>query len=122
MTSPIEISVSQLQRRIGLRDQPVVLDVRIAEDVAGDPRRLPASEWRDFRDAQQWASAYVDRDVIVICQKGLKLSQGVAALIRHAGGPGGITRRWFRSLARGRRPTGEPQAVPAPSRMVQPSG
>ncbi len=86
MTSPIEITVPQLQRRIGLRDQPVVLDVRIPEDVATDPRRLPASEWRDFRIAQQWASAYADRDVVVTCQKGLKLSQGVAALIRHAGG------------------------------------
>ncbi|MCA3630784.1 MAG: chromate resistance protein, partial [Methylobacterium sp.] len=86
MASPIEISVSHLLRRLGLRDQPLVLDVRIAEDVATDPRRLPASEARDFREARQWAGAFASWPVVVICQKGLKLSQGVAALIRQAGG------------------------------------
>lgn len=85
MASTLEITVSQLMRRIGLPDAPVLIDVRIPEDVALDPRRLPASQGQDFREAQNWASAFAGRDVVVICQKGLKLSQGVAALLRLAG-------------------------------------
>jgi rhodanese-related sulfurtransferase len=85
MASTIEITVAQLTRRIGLPEAPVLIDVRIPEDVASDPRRLPASQWRDFREAQNWASEFSGHDVVVICQKGHKLSQGVAALLRLAG-------------------------------------
>lgn len=85
MASTLEITVSQLVRRIGLPDAPVLIDVRIPDDVAADPRRLPASEWRDFREAEIWAGEFAGRDVVVICQKGLKLSQGVAAFLRLAG-------------------------------------
>ncbi|MGL5446635.1 MAG: chromate resistance protein ChrB domain-containing protein, partial [Rhabdaerophilum sp.] len=85
MASTLEITVSQLMRRIGLPDAPVLIDVRIPDDVALDPRRLPASQGQDFREAQNWASAFAGRDVVVLCQKGLKLSQGVGALLRLAG-------------------------------------
>lgn len=85
MTSNLEITASQLMRRVGLSDAPVLIDVRLPEDVALDPRRLPASEWRDYRDADRWAGSFQGRDVVVICQKGLKLSHGVAAMLRLAG-------------------------------------
>lgn len=85
MPSPTEISASQLARLVGTPDAPVIIDVRIDEDHAADPRMIPASRRQDFRTVQDWASAYDGRRVVVSCQRGLKLSQGAAAWLRHAG-------------------------------------
>ncbi|MCZ8260414.1 MAG: sulfurtransferase/chromate resistance protein [Beijerinckiaceae bacterium] len=82
---PTEITVSQLARLIGTPETPVVIDIRIDEDFAVDPRLIPGSSRRAFSTCQEWAPAYAGKRVAVSCQKGLKLSQGVAALLRHAG-------------------------------------
>jgi rhodanese-related sulfurtransferase len=85
----LQISPQQLSRRIGLAEQPVVIDVRVADDVAADPRRIPASRPYDYRAIAEWAPALAadagGRPIVVSCQKGLKLSQGVAAWLRHHG-------------------------------------
>ena len=81
-----EVTSTQLSRLIGLPDSPVIIDVRIAEDFAADPRAIPGSVRRSHRDVADWAGQFAGRRVIVSCQKGLKLSQGVAAWLRHAGG------------------------------------
>lgn len=85
MPSPTEMTVSQLLRLIGTPQAPDILDVRIDEDVADDPRGLPGSVRADFRTVAAWASAYAGHKGVVSCHKGLKLSQGVAAYLRHAG-------------------------------------
>ena len=85
MSSNIQITPAQLSRLVGLPDAPVLLDVRIDEDVAADPRLLPASEHRSHRDVADWAGVYAGRKVVVICQRGQKLSEGVAAWLRHEG-------------------------------------
>jgi rhodanese-related sulfurtransferase len=85
MALPSEIAVSQLARLVGTPDALTVIDVRIDEDYALDPRMIPASSRRDFRTCQEWAPGYAGKRVVVSCQRGLKLSQGVAALLRHAG-------------------------------------
>jgi rhodanese-related sulfurtransferase len=85
MPSTTEITTQQLSRLIGLPGAPAIVDVRIDQDYAADPRLLPASHRRDFRTTASWASDYRDRTVIVTCQKGLKLSQGAAAWLRHEG-------------------------------------
>jgi rhodanese-related sulfurtransferase len=85
MPSTTEITVAQLSRLIGLPTSPAVIDVRTDEDFAADPRLTPGSIRRDFRTVSQWAAAYAGRDVIVTCQRGLKLSQGAAAWLRHEG-------------------------------------
>lgn len=85
MSSNISISAAQLSRLIGLPDAPVIIDVRIPDDVAADPRLLPASERRSHVDVAAWAGAYAGRRVVVSCQRGLKLSEGVAAWLRHQG-------------------------------------
>ncbi|HVK92108.1 MAG TPA: sulfurtransferase/chromate resistance protein, partial [Mycoplana sp.] len=72
-------------RRVGLPDAPVLVDVRTAEDAAADPRLLPASLRRDHQAVAAWAPDFAGRDVVAICQKGLKLSEGTAAWLRHAG-------------------------------------
>jgi hypothetical protein len=81
MPAPDEITVAQLMRLIGLPDTPVLLDVRSAEDIAADPRFLPASLRRDWRNVAAWADEFRGRRVVVACQRGRKLSQGVAAAV-----------------------------------------
>ena len=85
MPSTTEITTQQLSRLIGLPNAPAIIDVRIDEDYAADPRLLPSARRRDFRGTQEWAPHYRGRTVVVTCQKGLKLSQGAAAWMRHAG-------------------------------------
>jgi len=85
MPSTTEITVAQLARLVGLPTAPVIIDVRIAEDFAADPRLLPATARRSFQDVTAWMAAFAGSSVVVVCQKGLKLSQGVVAWMRHAG-------------------------------------
>lgn len=85
MPSTTAITVSQLSRLIGLPGAPVIIDVRIDEDFDADPRLLPASSRRDFKTVSTWADEFTGKPVTVVCQKGLKLSQGVAAWLRHEG-------------------------------------
>jgi rhodanese-related sulfurtransferase len=85
MSFPTEITSSQLSRLVGLPNFADIVDVRTDEDFAADPRLIPGSRRRDFRTTKQWSSDYRARSVIVVCQKGLKLSQGSAAWLRHEG-------------------------------------
>ena len=85
MPSTTEITVSQLSRLVGLPRAPTIVDVRVDEDVAADPRLLPGASRRPFQKVAAWAREYAGASVIVVCQKGLKLSQGVAAWLRHEG-------------------------------------
>jgi rhodanese-related sulfurtransferase len=94
MATPDTITPTQLSRLIGTADAPLIVDVRTDEDLALDPRSLPGSLRRDHRTVASWAApgfdgpsrrGLADRAVAVVCQRGLKLSQGVAAWLRHAG-------------------------------------
>ena len=46
---------------------------------------VPGSVRRSLADVPAWAQALAGRSAVVICQKGLKLSHGVAAWLRHDG-------------------------------------
>jgi hypothetical protein len=46
---------------------------------------LPGSLERDFQQVGAWAREHVGRKVVVVCQRGLKLSEGAAAWLRHEG-------------------------------------
>ncbi|MDX2157767.1 MAG: sulfurtransferase/chromate resistance protein [Hyphomicrobiaceae bacterium] len=85
MASPNEITVFQLSRLVGTADAPMIVDVRIGEDFAADTRCVPASLRRGHNAVADWATTCSGRKVVVVCQKGLKLSQGVAAWLRHEG-------------------------------------
>ncbi|MBR0647250.1 chromate resistance protein ChrB domain-containing protein [Plastoroseomonas hellenica] len=85
MPGPDTITSAQLSRLIGTPDAPVIIDVRIDDDVARDPRLLPGAIRRDFRSVAGWAAEQAGRPVAVVCQRGQKLSEGVAAWLRHAG-------------------------------------
>lgn len=84
MTSPTEISVQQLARRIGLPDAPTVIDVCVDDDFNDDPRLIPSAFRHPFGDI----GALVPRlrgPCVVACKKGLKLGQGAAAVLRSNG-------------------------------------
>ena len=85
MPSPNTIAVDKLARLIGLPKCPHLVDVRTDEDFATDPRLIPGSVWRPHPLAESWGSELAGDTAIVICQKGLKLSHGTAAWLRHLG-------------------------------------
>jgi rhodanese-related sulfurtransferase len=85
MSSTTTITVPQLSRLVGLPDAPTIIDVRIDDDFDADPRLLPSSIRRNFKSVAEWAGTFGDHRVVVVCQKGQKLSQGVVAWLRHEG-------------------------------------
>lgn len=85
MASYNSISVEKLARLTGTPKGPVIIDVRDDEDFAALPSLVPASTRRPFASAAQWAAEYRGLWVVVVCQKGKKLSEGVAAWLRNAG-------------------------------------
>jgi rhodanese-related sulfurtransferase len=83
--SPDTITVPQLLRLIGTPEAPLILDVRSPEDVEADSRLLPAAQRRDWQAVPAWAGEHAGQSVAVVCRRGRKLSQGVAAWLRQAG-------------------------------------
>jgi len=108
------IAPPQLARRIGLPDAPVLLDVRTEEDFAADPRLLPASIRHDHRQVEAWAPRYRGRQVVVLCQKGLKLSEGAAAWLRHEGAAAEVLEGGFLAWAEAGLPTVAAARIPPP--------
>ncbi|AZQ69361.1 sulfurtransferase [Silicimonas algicola] len=82
MPSLQEISPTQLSRLIGTPEAPVLLDLRVDEDYAADPRMVPGSVRQDYRAAIGIAPG---TRVVTICHRGRKISQGVAAQLRAEG-------------------------------------
>ncbi|MCA6124519.1 chromate resistance protein [Bradyrhizobium sp. WSM 1704] len=78
------ISSDKLLRLIGTASAPALVDVRLDEDFAADPRLIPGAARRSHREVQDWASQMSGKSVVVICQKGQKLSEGTAAWLRCA--------------------------------------
>lgn len=86
MPGPQEITAKQLGRLIGTPDAPVIVDLRIDEDFDDDPRMIPGSFRHPFADLDGLALRLGPaKRVVVLCQKGRKISQGAAALLRHDG-------------------------------------
>ncbi len=85
MPAPNEITVSQLNRLIGTPDCPDIIDVCIDEDFVDDPYLIPGSRRHSHQDMPGLVDTLKTPCAIVVCQKGLKLSQGVAAWLRSEG-------------------------------------
>jgi rhodanese-related sulfurtransferase len=83
MSSYSSISTEKLSRLIGTAHAPALIDLRIDEDFAADPRLIPGAIRRSHLDLQDWAGGLKGQSVVVICQKGQKLSEGTAAWLRH---------------------------------------
>ncbi|MEN0086948.1 MAG: rhodanese-like domain-containing protein, partial [Pseudomonadota bacterium] len=81
-----EITPAALWRRIETAQAPLILDVRLTVDVDDDPTFLPLAVNTPFDDLPALMAATSEADeVVVYCQKGLKISMGVAAQLRAAG-------------------------------------
>lgn len=79
------ISLDKFVRLVGTPKCPAVIDVQTDEDFAADPRLIPGAVRRRFAAVADWAPEFAGRSAVIVCQKGQKLSQGVAAWLRHAG-------------------------------------
>jgi rhodanese-related sulfurtransferase len=85
MSSVTTLSPDRLVRLLGRPDCPALIDVCTEEDFSSDPRLVPGSVRRPFATVADWAPEFAGQSAVVVCQKGLKLSQGVAAWLRHEG-------------------------------------
>jgi rhodanese-related sulfurtransferase len=85
VASPFSIRIDKLARLIGTAHAPVLIDVRTSEDFDDDPRLIPASVRKSHSDVSDWAAELCGRSVVVMCHHGAKLSEGVAAWLRHHG-------------------------------------
>jgi rhodanese-related sulfurtransferase len=85
MSSINTISPEKLARLVGTPNCPAIVDVRDDDDFAADPRLVPGSLRRPSPEPWRWAPSLGSETAIVVCQKGLKLSHGVAAWLRSDG-------------------------------------
>lgn len=85
MPSPTQITVSQLSRLLGTPECPVLIDICIDEDFAADPRLIPGARRQPVQQIADLAADLTNQRVVVICQKGKKLSEGGAAILRDHG-------------------------------------
>ena len=85
MPSPTQITPSQLNRLIGTPDCPAIIDVCMDEDFNEDPRLIPTARRHAFPKIMDLAEELKDKRVVIVCQKGKKLSAGASALLRTAG-------------------------------------
>jgi rhodanese-related sulfurtransferase len=85
MPSPTQISPSQLFRLIGTPKAPRIIDVCIDDDFNEDPRLIPGATRYPYWSCETLVTQLTSKHVVIVCQKGFKLSQGVAALLRTHG-------------------------------------
>jgi rhodanese-related sulfurtransferase len=85
MTAPNEITPTQLLRLIGTPDCPIIVDICIEEDFAKDPFLIPGALRHPHSDIPGLLARLKGRDCVIVCQKGLKLSQGLVAWLRTEG-------------------------------------
>ena len=85
MPSPTQITPAQLSRLIGTPDAPIILDVILDEDFALSPRLIPTAARHSHLTIAEQAPSLRGQKVVVVCQKGFKISQGSAAILRDQG-------------------------------------
>ena len=85
MPAPSEITPEQLLRLIGTPECPALIDTCVDPDFDADPYLIPGSVRHPHTDRLGLAERLRGRRAVVICQKGKKLSQGVAAWLRSEG-------------------------------------
>lgn len=107
------ISPVQLSRLIGTTDAPILIDVRTDDDFAADPRLLPCGFRVPYGQIEDATDRIGPAGAVVVCQRGRKLSEGAAALLRVLGHKAEVLEGgWLAAVAAG---------LPAlPARMLPP--
>lgn len=85
MAAPNEITPTQLLRLIGLPDAPLVVDISLDADFDAEPYLIPGAIRHRHDDLDGLLPQAQGRACVIVCQKGAKLSQGFAALLRTRG-------------------------------------
>ena len=85
MPSPNTITVPQLFRLIGTPDAPVIIDVCVEDNFVEDPFLVPSSIRYSFDRISDLVPKLSGGRVVLVCHKGLKLSEGAAAVLRSSG-------------------------------------
>jgi len=85
MAAPNEITAVQLMRLVGTPDAPGIVDLRIDEDFDDDPRLVPGAFRCSHLRLDDLYPVPQGKHIVVYCQKGRKISQGAAALMRNEG-------------------------------------
>lgn len=112
MSSYTSISVEKLARLVGTANAPGLIDVRTAEKFAADPYLIPGALRGTHATAADWAASLEGRGAIVICQKGGRASEGVAATLRFCGFDAEILEGGFEEWRRSALPTVTASKVP----------
>jgi rhodanese-related sulfurtransferase len=99
MSSVNSIVSEKLARLIGMPKCPALLDVRADGEFSADPRLVPSSVRRPSDMAGEWAGEFRTRAAVVVCTTGLKVSHGVAALLREAGASAEVLEGGFAAWA-----------------------
>lgn len=79
------VSPNVLMRRVGTPECPIIIDVRIDADFDDDPYLIPSSFRCPHDRIADLSNQLQGNEVLVVCQQGLKLSHGAAALLRSDG-------------------------------------
>lgn len=85
MPSPTQITVAQLRRLVGTPAAPVIIDICLDTDFASDPRLIPGAIRHPYQTVHELLPALAGKRVVVVCQRGKKLSEGAAAILRSGG-------------------------------------
>lgn len=85
MPAPHEITVPQLLRLIGTPECPQIVDISIDPDFNEDPYLIPGAWRHPHIDVAGLITKLQGRDAVIVCQKGIKLSQGLSAMLRAEG-------------------------------------
>jgi rhodanese-related sulfurtransferase len=112
LPSPTTISVEKLARLLGTPGCPCLVDVRTDEDFAASRRLVPGSIRRPHASVADWIETFEPTSAVVICQKGRKLSEGVAAWLRHRGIAAESLEGGFEAWAAAGMPTVREERIP----------
>jgi len=85
MAAPNEMTVPQLLRLIGLPDAPVIADISVDPDFDDDPFLIPGAIRHPHTDPTGLRERIAGRPSVIVCQKSIKLSQGMTAWLRSEG-------------------------------------
>ena len=114
MSSINNISALKLQRLVGTPNCPAIIDVRPDEDFEADRRLIPGSLRKEHQEPWRWAEDLAGQPAVVVCEKGLKLSQGVAAWLRQEGFAAECLEGGYRAWAEAGLPIVPAEKIPSP--------
>lgn len=77
-----EITPATLMRLTGTPQCPVIIDVSLDDDFDASPFLIPTATRHPYMTIAQIVPDLIRKSVVVVCQKGKKLSHGAAAVLR----------------------------------------